>query len=141
MTRMLNKGKRIVTIQETQENLVEEKISDGFKEIMNYATLLGMMLENKIEIHASLEKDTVTKYREGIFQKAKEIMLKKDHDYNGAWRTMSQSEIIDEINVKIQRMKSVLEINKEVSLDNIYDIINYCAFALILIEEGVHTDF
>lgn len=140
MTRMLNKGKRIVTIQETQKNLVGEKISDGFKEIMNYATLLGMMLENKIETHASLEKNTITKYREGIFQKAKEIMLKKDHDYNGAWRTMSQSEIIDEINVKIQRMKSVLEINKEVSLDNIYDIINYCAFALILIEEGAHTD-
>jgi hypothetical protein len=53
---------------------------------------------------------------------------------------MSQSEIIDEINVKIQRMKSVLEIKKEVSSDNIYDVINYCAFALILIEEKVHID-
>lgn len=140
MTRMLNKGKRIVTIQETKENIVGEKVSDGFKEIMNYATLLGMMLENKIELHQSLDHETVTKYREQIFQKAKDIMIQKNHDYGEAWRTMSQAEIIDEINVKIQRMKSVLEIKKEVSADNVYDIINYCAFALILIEEKQHND-
>jgi hypothetical protein len=140
MTRMLNKGKRIVTIQETKDNQVGEKISDGFKEIMNYAALLGIMLEHKIELYKELNKEEVTSFRDIIFKKAKEIMLKKDHDYNGVWRTMSQSEIIDEINVKIQRMKSVLEIKKEVSSDNIYDVINYCAFALILIEEKVHID-
>jgi hypothetical protein len=140
LTRMLNKGKRIVTIQDTKENKVGEKISDGFKEILSYAALLGMMIEQKIELHSSLLPEEVQNYREMIFQKAKEIMLKKDHDYGGAWRKMSQDEIVDEINVKIQRMKSVIAINNEVSIDNVYDIINYCAFALILLEEKIHSD-
>ena len=98
------------------------------------------MIEHKIQLFAELSPEHVTTYREQIFKKAKEIMLKKDHDYGSAWRTMAQEEIIDEINVKIQRMKSVLAIQKQVSIDNVYDVINYCAFALILLEEKVHTD-
>ncbi len=140
LTRMLNKGKRIVTIQQTGENQVGEKISDGFREIMNYAVLLAIMIEQKVELHAQLLPDAVTEYRKAVFQKAKEIMLKKNHDYGEAWRKMSQEEIIDEINVKIQRMKSVLAIKSEVSSDNVYDVINYCAFELILLEEKVHRD-
>ncbi len=139
LTRMLNKGKRIVTIQETQENKVGEKISGEFKEIMSYAVLLGIMVENTIPLHSELPAEKVTEYRQAIFEKAKSLMLKKNHDYGEAWRTMSQDEIVDEINVKIKRMKSSV-VAKTPIIDNIYDVINYCAFALIFLAEGIHTD-
>jgi len=42
--------------------------------------------------------------------------------------------------MKLQRMKSVLAIKKEVAIDNVYDVINYCAFEVILLEEKIHTD-
>ena len=139
LTRMLNKGKRIVTIQETKENQVGEKISGEFKEIMSYAVLLGIMVENTIPLHSELSNEKVTEYRKAIFEKAKSLMLKKNHDYGEAWRTMSQDEIVDEINVKIKRMKSSVAAKSPI-IDNIYDVINYCAFALILLAEGAHAD-
>ncbi len=140
LTRMLNKGKRVVTLQQTKENKVGEKISEGFNEIMNYAVLLGIMIEHKVPLYSDLPPGDVTKYRQAIFKKAKEIMINKNHDYGEAWRQMTQEEMIDEINVKIQRMKKVFEIKNEVSVDNIYDVINYCAFAIILFEEKIYVD-
>ncbi len=68
MTRMLNKGKRAVTLIETKENLVGEKLSVEFKEILNYGTLLAMQLENSIELHAELDPDQVTTYRQKAFE-------------------------------------------------------------------------
>lgn len=140
LTRMLNKGKRVVVIQETGENLVGEKISGEFREIMTYASLLGIMAQNDIKQHADLLPEEVTKFRTEVFKKAKEIMLQKNHDYGEAWRDMSQAEIIDEINVKIRRMKSGVKSKQPIAIDNVYDVINYCAFALILLDEGIHTD-
>jgi hypothetical protein len=140
LTRMLNKGKRIVTIQITEENKVGEKISGEFREIMSYAVIMGIMIEHKILLHSSVDPADITKYRESIFAQAKEIMIKKNHDYGEAWRDMSQEEIVDEINVKIRRMKSIAKLKKDLPMDNVYDIVNYCAFALILLEEGAHKD-
>lgn len=140
LKRMFNKGKRIVVIQETGKNLVGETIKGEFKEILTYAGLFGMMVEQNIPMHAELPPEQVTKYREQVFEKAKAIMQKKNHDYGEAWRGMDQDEIVDEIDVKIRRMLSMVKNKMPVDIDNVYDIINYCAFALILIEEGVHTD-
>jgi hypothetical protein len=141
LVRMLNKGKRITTLIQTKENKVGEKISGEFKEILNYGAMLCMMVENKIPLDVDLEPDDVTKYRELCFQKVKELMIKKNHDYGEAWRAMSQMNIVSEIKVKIRRTRNSFEKTQNPLLENVYDIMNYCAFALILIEEGVHTDF
>lgn len=140
MVRMFNKAIRIATIIRTKENKVGEKISGEFKEILNYATLLCMMVENEIEIDEELEPVEVTKFREITFKKVKDLMIKKNHDYGEAWRKMTQSNINSEIKVKIRRIRRILETTQKSPIDNIYDIINYCAFALILIEENVHSD-
>lgn len=140
LTRMLNKGKRVVVLQDTGENHVGESIKREFIEILSYAAILGIMTEQNIVLHSQLPPDEVTKYRLAIFQGAKDIMIKKNHDYGEAWREMEQAEIIDEINVKIQRMKCIVKLKQKPNMDNVYDVINYCAFALILLEEGVHKD-
>lgn len=140
LIRMLNKGKRITTIIKTKENKVGEKISGEFKEILNYGTMVCMMIENNITIDTDLVPDEVTKYRESCFQKMKELMIKKNHDYGEAWRSMSQKNITNEIKVKIRRMISLFSLEEKPNIENIYDVMNYCAFALILIEENIHSD-
>ena len=140
LVRMLNKAKRITTLIQTKENKVGEKISGEFKEILNYGTMLCMMVENNIPLDVDLEPDDVTKYRELCFQKVKELMIKKNHDYGEAWRTMSQMNIVAEVKVKIRRMKSLFSLSEKPDIENVYDIMNYCAFALILIEEKIHQD-
>lgn len=140
LKRMFNKGVRITTIIKTKENQVGEKISGEFKEVLNYGTMLCMMIENHIPLDTELVHEDVTKYRESCFQKMKELMLKKNHDYGETWRSMSQKNIIAEIKVKIRRMISIFSLEEKPNIENVYDIMNYCAFALILIEEGVHED-
>jgi hypothetical protein len=74
---------------------------------------------------------------------AKKLMLDKNHDYGEAWREMSQESFADLTLAKLLRIKQIIA-NKGQTLisegidANFYDIINYAAFALILIEEGKH---
>ena len=140
LTRMFNKGVRIETIQDTGKNLVGEPVSGEFREIMTYAALLGMMIENSVARHSELPPDTVTQYRTAVFKKSKDVMISKNHDYGEIWREMSQKQIVDEVIVKIRRMRFTEISGRPVPVDNVYDIINYCAFALILIEEKAHDD-
>jgi len=71
-------------------------------------------------------------------------MQDKNHDYDEAWRQMSQESFVDLILAKILRIKQIL-VNKGKTLvsegidANFYDIINYAAFGLILIDEELHS--
>ena len=70
-------------------------------------------------------------------------MQNKNHDYGEAWRQMSQESFVDLILAKILRIKQIL-INKGQTIvsegidANFYDIINYAAFGLILVDEEIH---
>jgi Nucleotide modification associated domain 1 len=72
-------------------------------------------------------------------------MQDKNHDYGEAWREMSQESFVDLILAKILRIKQIIAnegqtIASEGIDANFYDIINYAVFALILIEEEVHSN-
>jgi hypothetical protein len=73
-------------------------------------------------------------------QIARKLMHDKNHDYGEAWREMSQESFTDLILSKILRIKQILA-NKGLTLisegidANLYDILNYAVFALILISE------
>ena len=70
-------------------------------------------------------------------------MTDKNHDYGEAWREMSQESFIDLILAKLLRIKQIIS-NKGITLmsegidANYFDIMNYAAFGLILIQEGKH---
>jgi hypothetical protein len=70
-------------------------------------------------------------------------MQDKNHDYGEAWRDMSQESFTDLILAKVLRIRKILS-NDGVTLisegvdANLYDIVNYAAFALILIDEEIH---
>ncbi|MBI3717364.1 MAG: DUF1599 domain-containing protein [Sphingobacteriales bacterium] len=140
------KAQRIRNLQETKVQKVDvigDDIPSEFKGIINYA-LIGMIQD---EIHneesEELSVDQVEPMYYKMALKAKQLMEDKNHDYGEAWREMSQQSFVDLILMKLMRIKQIISNEgKTVASEgidaNYLDIINYAAFALILIGEGKH---
>ena len=137
------KAKRIRTIQEKGEQKIGDDIRSEFKGILNYAIIGLIQLGIDNDDMEELSVTEVEKLYNEQADIAKKLMLDKNHDYGEAWREMSQESFADLILAKLLRIKQIIA-NKGQTLisegidANFYDIINYAAFALILIEEGKH---
>ena len=69
-------------------------------------------------------------------KEALELMLRKNHDYDEAWRSMRVSSYTDFILTKLQRVKEIEDLNGETLVSegigsNYMDIINYAVFGAI----------
>ncbi|NLJ16608.1 MAG: DUF1599 domain-containing protein [Clostridiales bacterium] len=146
------KIKRIRVLEENGDiSLVGESRTDEFVGILNYAAIMLMLKEfpvdfpNKddiLENTSLLEKldfERTIELFDKIFDNAKQLMIKKNHDYGDAWKSMQISSITDMIVIKLSRVKNILKNNgKLLASENInaqlYDVINYCVFALIKME-------
>jgi hypothetical protein len=138
------KAVRIRTIQEKKEQKIGDDIASEFKGIINYAVigLIQLKLENPAVEDVSADEASVW-YDEQVTI-SKKIMLDKNHDYGEAWRDMSQQSFADLILVKLLRIKQILANEGKTLISegidaNYVDILNYAAFALILIAEGKHS--
>ena len=137
------KAKRIRTIQDKQTQKIGDSITSEFKGILNYAIIGLIQLQLKEGDPEELSIEVLSKLYDDYVTAAKKLMLDKNHDYGEAWREMHQETFADMILARLQR---ILQIEKNEGktimsegIDaNLYDIINYSAFALILIEEGKH---
>ena len=134
------KALRIRNLQEIKEQMVSDDIPGEFKGILNYAVigLIQLQLPYTIE---DLASETASVYYNEQIKTAKQTMLAKNHDYGEAWRDMSQQSFVDLILVKLLRIKQILLNDGKTLISegieaNYIDIINYAAFALILITEG-----
>jgi len=138
------KAKRIRTIQETGTQKIGDDIISEFKGILNYGIIGLIQLDIVDDELEDLAYDEVERSYNEKAAIAKKLMLDKNHDYGEAWREMSQESFVDLILAKILRIKQIL-VNKGKTIisegidANFYDIINYAAFALILIDEKVHS--
>jgi hypothetical protein len=134
------KARRIRNIQETGKQLISDDIESEFKGILNYAIVGLIQLELGNDELEDLPVETVERLYSEKVQLAKLLMKNKNHDYGEAWREMSQESFTDLILAKILRIKQILA-NKGVTVisegidANLFDILNYAAFALILINE------
>ena len=68
-------------------------------------------------------------------------MVRKNHDYGEAWRSMRVSSLVDLILMKLLRIKSIEDLGGHTLVSegidaNWADIVNYAAFAMIRMEEG-----
>ena len=137
------KAKRVKTIQDKQEQKIGDGIKSEFEGILNYAVIGLIQLELKNEDVEQLTVEAVSTLYDDIINKAKHLMTNKNHDYGEAWREMSQESFIDLTLAKILRIKQIISNNGVTMISegidaNFYDILNYAAFGLILIEEGNH---
>ena len=138
------KARRIRTLQETKTGKVGEDKAGEFRAMVNYG-IIGL-IQLSIEPTAAeelSETDASKRYEEEIIR-ARETMLAKNHDYGEAWREMSQESFADLILMKLLRIKQIVANDGKTLVSegidsNYIDIINYSLFALILIDEGKHT--
>ena len=72
---------------------------------------------------------------------ALELMIRKDHDYDEAWRSMRVSSYTDLILTKIERIKEIEDLHGQVLVSegidaNYMDVINYAVFGAIKLKES-----
>lgn len=133
------KAARIRNIQNKKMQLVADDIASEFKGIINYAVIGLIQLElNKPHIE-ELPIEQVRNAYDKQIAFAKDTMENKNHDYDEAWRDMSQESFVDLILVKFLRIKQILLNDGKTLISegidaNYVDILNYAVFALILLE-------
>lgn len=137
---MYIKAMRIRTIEEMGVNMVEESVEGEYKALVNYGILALIQTSLKPEDGLDLPLRRVSELYDHFKTEATALMLRKNHDYGEAWRTMRISSITDLILAKILRIKQI-EDNKgkvvasEGPAGNYFDIIIYAIFCLIRLEE------
>ena len=135
------KARRIRTIQAKRQQLIADSIQGEFEGILNYAVIGLMQLELEETAAEQLSVAEVREYYDHQIKIARDLMLQKNHDYGEAWREMSQESFVDLTLAKLLRIKQIIANNGQTSVSegidaNFLDILNYAAFALILINEG-----
>ncbi|MDG1264572.1 MAG: DUF1599 domain-containing protein [Flavobacteriaceae bacterium] len=130
------KAQRIRSIQDKEEQKIEEGQVSEFVGIINYSLMALIQLELGIADQPDLDpKEVIALYEKHLAETYK-LMLDKNHDYGEAWREMRVSSLTDLILQKLLRVKQI-EDNRGKTLvsegidANYQDIINYAVFALI----------
>lgn len=139
------KAKRIRSIQETGENLVNEPIDLDFIGIVNYGVMALIQLVLDPDENMDMGVERVESLYDEYFTNAEDLMLKKNHDYGEAWRDMRVSSITDLILMKILRIRQIEDNQGKTIISegldaNYLDILNYALFALILLKENNQND-
>ena len=136
------KVNRIRTLQMTDVKMEDEHEEDEFIAIVNYSIIGLIQLEKGFSENLDEDRTEILKLYDDYAQKAKDLMLRKNHDYGEAWREMRSSSITDLIFQKVLRTKQIEDNQgKTVASEgidaNYYDMLNYAAFCLIkMMEDG-----
>ena len=137
------KAKRIRSLEIKKESLVGEGIRPEFVALINYGIVGLIQLYNGFSDTVDITPDEAMVLYDRYAQEALELMKRKNHDYNEAWRGMRVSSYTDFILTKIERIKEIEEIeNRGEHLEasegidsNYMDIINYAVFGVIKLRE------
>lgn len=134
------KATRIRSLEEKKVTKVGEGVYPEFIGIINYA-IMGIIQLELGPSEKKMPEEEVTELYKKYFQEAKELMLKKNHDYDEAWRGMRISSYTDLILMKLNRTKQIEDNQGKTLISegidaNYFDMINYAVFALIKLEFG-----
>lgn len=136
------KANRIRSLQTKGVSKVGEGIVPEFIAIVNYAIMGLIQLElgvadgtNKDDLHDERMAEAYDKQVEAALQ----LMLRKNHDYDEAWRLMRVSSYVDFILTKVLRTKQIEEHEGNTLVSegidaNYLDMLNYAIFAIIKLE-------
>ena len=130
------KVKNIRQRQETGVSLVGDDIPGNLRAIVNYGITAIIQSRKGYADAVDMSNDEAAALYDQVLNEAKELMMRKNHDYGEAWREMSKEGIVDMILAKIIRIKTILAhegktIASEGVEGNYFDIINYAIFDLI----------
>lgn len=137
---ILIKAQRVRTLQQVGESKVGEGIRPELIGIINYAAMALVQLELGVVDSPDLSAEQAAERVQAQVRNARGLMLRKNHDYGEAWRSMRVSSLVDLILMKLLRIKQI-EDNAGATLvsegidANFLDIVNYGVFAMIQLGE------
>ncbi len=130
------KAARIRSLQIKKCAKVDEGIIPEFIGIVNYSIIALIQLERGVANSEDLSVDEAINLYDKQAHNALELMLRKNHDYDEAWRGMRVSSYADLIFMKLFRTKQIESLNGETLVSegieaNYMDMLNYAVFGLI----------
>ena len=134
------KAKRIRSLEIKKESLVGEGIRPEFIALINYGIVGIIQLEKGYVDEVDITSDEALQLYDKYALEALQLMTRKNHDYDEAWRSMRVSSYTDFILTKIQRVKEIEDIQGDTLVSegidaNYMDIINYAVFGVIKMSE------
>ena len=138
------KAKRIRSLEVKKESMVGEGIRPEFIALINYGIVGLIQLEKGFADVVDINNNEAMLLYDRYAREALELMKRKNHDYDEAWRGMRVSSYTDLILTKIERIKEIedievrgerLEVSEGIGA-NYMDIINYAVFGLIKMTEA-----
>jgi hypothetical protein len=136
------KANRIRSLELKHESKVGEGIRPEFIAIVNYSVIGLIQLEHGFaEKPDDMSREQAMEEYGRLAEKSLQLMLRKNHDYDEAWRGMRVSSYTDMILQKIFRTKQIEELDGAVWVSegidaNYMDMMNYAVFALIKLTFG-----
>ena len=135
------KAKRIRSLEIKKESRVGDGIRPEFIALINYGIVGLVQLAKGFVDEVDMRPEEALALYDRYAREALELMLKKNHDYDEAWRSMRVSSYTDFILTKIQRIKELEDLHGEAFVSegidaNYMDIINYAVFGAIRMKEG-----
>ena len=134
------KAKRIRSLEIKKESLVGEGIRPEFVALINYGIVGLIQLEHGFADTVDMSNEEAMTLYDKHAKEALELMKRKNHDYDEAWRSMRVSSYTDFILTKIERIKEIENLGGDILVSegidaNYMDIINYAVFGAIKLGE------
>lgn len=135
------KANRIRSIEVKGVSLVDEGIRPELIGIVNYGIIGLIQLELGYAETDDMDEKRALELYDKYAKQTLELMLRKNHDYDEAWRSMRTTSYTDLILMKIYRTKQIESLSGETLVSegidaNYMDMINYAVFGLIKLEFG-----
>lgn len=135
------KANRIRTLEVKGVSLVGEGIRPEFIAIVNYCIIGLIQLNLGYSDTEDMTIEDALEHYDRYACQALDLMLKKNHDYDEAWRGMRISSYTDLILMKLYRTKQIEALSGETWVSegvdaNYMDMMNYAVFGLIKLTYG-----
>ncbi|MBD5350111.1 MAG: DUF1599 domain-containing protein [Bacteroides sp.] len=134
------KAKRIRTLETTGNAMVDEGILPEFIAIVNYGLVGLIQLDLGVADAVDIDNDKAMQLYDEYADKARKLMIAKNHDYGEAWRMMRVSSYTDLILQKLNRTKQIEDhcgrtcVSEGIDA-NYMDMVNYSVFGIIKLTE------
>ncbi len=137
---ILIKADRIRSLEIKGNAQVDEGIIDGFIAIVNYGIIALIQSAKGFASGKDISSEEALTLYDLYMGETRSLMLKKNHDYDEAWRKMRVSSYTDLILMKLMRTKEIEDHCGETEMSegvegNYQDMVNYAIFGIIKLSE------
>ena len=134
------KAKRIRSLEIKKVAMVDEGIRPEFVALINYGIVGLIQVYRGFADTVDISNQEAMQLYDRYAHEALELMKRKNHDYDEAWRSMRVSSYTDFILTKIERIKEIENLGGDTLVSegvdgNYMDIINYAVFGVIKLTE------